>query len=216
MILNNIKNLINEVESFSTLDRVFRYGPVKTFSLWIYRTLNAEVLEYFEPLLGKIDEAIDYYEKTDYKATKYINKVDLGEMVNVSKLKDDADTALATLKNCFEALNGFISSLFKCYIDEMVDNDIKINNITTVSSLLAIKSNLKSKSILTDIIDIYTNMLSKKPTSAINILSDLKRVYINSKFISEISSDLDSQVTKYIAKKLEMSPSSSIIRNSQI
>lgn len=213
MILNNINNLIEEVETFSTVQRIFRYNPLNTLYLWVYRAFNYEVIDFLQPLLEKIDNIISYFDSTDYKASKYINKIDLGELVNKSKLDSDSDK-MSVLKNIFTNINQFIGSLFRCYIDELVDNKINIANVTSVSSLLSIKNNSESKQKLVDLIDDYTNLLSKKPTSAINIISELKRRYMNSKFINEISLDLDKQVTTYIATKQELSDKASIMRKS--
>jgi hypothetical protein len=213
MILNNINNLIEEVESFNTAQRIFRYNPLNALYLWIYRAFNYEVIDFLQPLLEKIDDTISYFDSTDYKASKYINKVDLGELINKSKLDSDSDK-MSVLKNIFTNINQFISSLFRCYIDELVDNKISISNVTSVSSLLSIKNNLDSKQKLVDLVDDYTNLLSKKPTSALNIISELKRRYMNSKFINEISLDLDKQVTSYIAAKQELADKTSIMRKS--
>jgi hypothetical protein len=213
MILNNINNLIEEVESFGTIQRIFRYNPLNTLYLWIYRAFNYEVIDFLQPLLEKIDDIISYFDSTDYKASKYINKIDLGELINKSKLDSDSDK-MSVLKNIFTNINQFISSLFRCYIDELVDNKISVSNVTSVSSLLSIKNNSDSKQKLVDLVDDYTNLLSKKPTSALNVISELKRRYMNSKFINEISLDLDKHVASYVATKQELSDKASIMRKS--
>lgn len=216
MIIREVNNLIYELEDFSTIERIFRYGPIRTLGLFIYRTLNYEVLEYYTPFLEKIDNAIEYFDSTDYKASKYINKVDLGEIFNKSKIDEKSEDNMSILKNFFFGINSILSSLFKCYSDELVDNKIRLTNVTTVASLLSIKTNLESKKILVDILNLYINVLSKKPTSAINIISNLKRRYINSRFIDEVMSDLDKKVSIYAARKQELGDQASIIRKTEI
>lgn len=217
MILEDIDNLIQEVEEFSTIERIFRYGPIKTFGLWIWRVFNMEILDYFEPLLNKIEDAVNYFDTTDFKASKYINKVDLGELMNMSKLQiDDMDNSdrLVMFRSIFTNLNKIIVNLLKAYIDQLMSDNISLNGITSINSLLALKNNdPKSKDLLQDISDTYSILLTKKPTSALNIISELKRRYLDSKFINEITSDLDKNITQYVSKKLEVSSNASVIRN---
>jgi hypothetical protein len=215
MILDRISALIYEVEEFSTLERIFRYGPIKSLALYIWRSLNYEVLDFYSDLLKKTDDCVIYFDSTEYKASKYINRIDIGEIANKSKI-EEGDDKLSVLKNFFNIMNQIISNLFKCYIDELADNKIKFENVSTVSSLLSIKNNLKSREILFDLIEEYNRCLTQKPTSALNIISSLKRKYLDSKFIHFVFDDLDKKVTQFIAKKQELSSTASIIRKTEL
>ncbi len=230
MIIHNVYHLIQEVQQWSTLERIFRYGIGSTLGLAIFRGFNSDVLNYFRPLLEKIDETVQYFDKTEFPASRYINRADIGELYNISKtqLHSDDNIIRTFLSNIegdedqrmlamfFFNTNELIALLFRCYIDELVQNNVQINGITSVSSLLSANYNSKSKQVLQNLIDEYTNALSNKPTSVINVFSSLKREYLTSKFISMMFLDLDQKVTKYIAKKLEITSSTSVMRSTAV
>jgi hypothetical protein len=202
-----VEELILELQHYSALERAFRYGPIKTLALALNRVLNHEVYFYFEKFLTKLDKAIDYSNSTSYKVN--LNRIDIGELYNITKMST-ATVSINFFHLYFTTLNKFILELVKPTIDFLFDNDIPLKNVNSINSLNNIKHPSKLITNMQEVLRSYQNILQNKPTSFMNIISDLKRMRLDSTMINTIVLDLEREIVLYIKSKYATSDKSVI------
>lgn len=197
MINENIISLIEEIEKFSTLERMFKYGPIKTLALALNRFFNHQVYLYFEKFLVTLDEAIEYSDNNGYPVN--INRVDIGELYNISRIKSENPQQFLDIY--FKSLNVFLKELAKSTINEMTDNDFDLKNVSSISNFTNLKYTSTLYAYTSTLLKDYLDLLKNKPTSWVSLLSDLKRVRVSSKFISTTIYDLEKEIVAYVKLK---------------
>jgi hypothetical protein len=197
MINSNISTLIEEIERLSSIQRIFKYGLFKTITMNVYKNLNYEVYNYFKLFLSELSDVINFYNSTSFKVN--VNPVDIGESFNVaySKSKSNEDF----IKNYFYCLNDIVFEVVKTAIDEMYINNIKLTNVNSLMSFVNITSNSVHANMAITLLKKYINLISKKPTSFISIISSLKRVYIKTSNMNKIIRHLENKIVEYIKIK---------------
>lgn len=208
MILESVDLLLLEIKRYSTLEKVFRYGALKTLSLAINRGLNHEVVNHFNSFLSRMDRVILLFDKEGYKPN--INRVELGELYNITRTTTKNSTEF--LEAYFNVLTRYVFEIVKLAIDYLFNNEQNIRSVNSIQSFLHIKNNDKLIKETKELLVEFRELLLNKPTSFLNIISDLKRVRLYNENIQKIISGLEKNIVYYIRTKYAVTNRREIIQ----
>lgn len=197
--------LLQELQQYGTIERVFTYGILDTLFLALSRIANRDVEEYFRNYLETLDEAIVYFNNNGYKIN--VKREDLGELYNSSrmKIKDITDqTAEEFFINFFDGLNVLVLETLKSGIDYFYDNNINLKGVNSLRRLTQLNDNTPFYNHVKLVINGYYDIIANKPQNVISLFSYLKRFRITTDMITKSATSLEEDVISYIRTKFSM------------
>lgn len=196
MLLENL--IIEELQQMGTVERIFRYNPINTLALAVRRVLDHEIYNYFNDFLTKLDDAIMYYNTTQYKIP--INRIDIGELYNTSTLA--SANAAGFFEVFFSSVNSLFSELLKSAVDEAMNNGLSLTNVNSTITFANLNHNSEHFKLVKQLILDYQKLLLNKPINVISLISSLKRYRVTTGFNITVMNDLDTRFLDYVKQKL--------------
>lgn len=200
-----VLTLLQELQQYGTIERIFTYGILDTLFLALSRISNREVEEYFRNYLETLDEVIVYFNNNGYKVN--VKREDLGELYNSSrlKIKDVTDqTAEEFFVNFFDGLNVLVLETLKAGIDYCYDNNINLKGTNSLRKLSSLNVNNQFYNYIKLIVNGYYDTIANKPQNIINLFSYLKRFRITTDMISKNVNSLEAEIVNYIRTKFSV------------
>lgn len=194
--------LLQELQQYGTIERVFTYGILDTLFLALSRIANRDVEEYFKNYLETLDEAVIYFNNNGYKVN--VKREDLGELYNSSRMKVDGQAEDFFIA-FFDGLNSLVLETLKAGIDYCYDNDINLKGANSLRRLSSLNNNSQFYNHIKLIIDGYYDTIANKPQNIISLFSYLKRFRITTDMITKSVNSLETEVISYIRTKFSVS-----------
>ena len=194
--------LLQELQQYGTIERVFTYGILDTLFLALSRISNREVEEYFRNYLEILDEAIVYFNNNGYKVN--VKREDLGELYNSSIMKANDGQAEEFFIAFFDGLNTLVLETLKAGIDYCYDNNIDLRGANSLRKLSSLNNNSQFYNHMKLIVSGYYTVVANKPQNIISLFSYLKRFRITTDMITKSVNSLESDVVSYIRTKFSV------------
>ena len=195
--------LLQELQQYGTIERVFTYGILDTLFLALSRISNREVEEYFRNYLETLDEAVVYFNNNGYKVN--VKREDLGELYNSSRMKAPPDGyAEEFFTAFFDGLNVLVLETLKAGIDYCYDNDINLKGTNSLRKLGSLNINDQFYNYIKSIINGYYDVIANKPQNIISLFSYLKRFRITTDMITKSVGSLETEIVSYIRTKFSV------------